>query len=619
MGVRTIASLFAVTGMLVALGGSPIQAASADPHALFARERRAEGGEAWRAVTAMQLDGDVIAGGSPSPFSSLADHRTGLSRTTTRVGSVLDVAGFDGVAWDFQGAAVTEQTLPGLRADNITQGYVTRDGWWNRNDPAEMTPIGRQAGEDGVRVVPRGGSAIDVFFNRASGLIDRTIAHTDGGAVTTLLDDYRTAGDVVLPFRQRSTDATGAEADSLIHDVRFVTLAPAAFARPHARSAGRFIGARSGVAPMRLSGNPGAILVDIHAAGKPATVIFDSGGANYFTPAAARRLHLHRSGGLSLSGAGNGSLSAQLAQAGTIVLGNAALDDQHAIVAPLPFPAVHLGAGMESDGLVGAEFLQAFRTTFDFDASRIHFESFADADAAAAPPPAVVLPMLSDGAHAFVQASVDGVSGYYLLDTGDSGDITVFRRFARAHGIFRKPGLVYLAAGGVGGHLAYQRYRAKTFALGGVTFADPPIVITDASGGSFASRSVAGNIGLRVISRYRITFDLARKTVTFVPNARAAQPFLVDRSGLSVGQDDPSAILVLSVVPHGPADAAGVHTGDKIVAIGGRGVVQAKLGLDDLAPLVSAARAYTLTVRDAGGTTRTVTIHPRDLLPHTGT
>ena len=174
-----------------------------------------------------------------------------------------------------------------------------------------------------------------------------------------------------------------------------------------------------------------------------------------------------------MEGVGNGSESACLAGR-HVAIGAAELTNQHAVVAPLPYALVHESAGLELQGLVGSEFLQAFRTTFDFDALRATFEPFAGA-AAATPPGAVVEPFLSDGAHAYVRASVDGVSGVFLLDTGDNGDITVFRRFAERARHPARERCLHLSIGGIGGHLGFQRYRARSFALGGGTMHGPPV------------------------------------------------------------------------------------------------------------------------------------------------
>jgi S1-C subfamily serine protease len=174
--------------------------------------------------------------------------------------------------------------------------------------------------------------------------------------------------------------------------------------------------------------------------------------------------------------------------------------------------------------------------------------------------------------------------------------------------------LPYLAVGGVGGHLPYHRYRAKSFTLGGATMHAPPVTVSDATAGSFASRSVAGNIGLRVISRYDITFDLRGSRVALAPNSIFSAPYVVDRSGLSLDQPTPATFTVLSVVPGSPAAEAGLVTGATIVAVSGASIAGSRLGLDDVQKLTTGTRPYTLTVR-TGDSDREATIHPRDILP----
>lgn len=592
----------------------PAAGAAASPQALFARERSAVGGAAWNRIAAVRSTGTFTQGGAVNAFGEIVDRKTGWNKSFAQIGSLHDVNGFDGVAWDFQGGPITEQTLPGIQADNVTQAYIARDGWWRPNDPARMSALGATATEDGVRVVPAGGSAVDVWIDRRTGLIDREIAHTDQGLSTTVLRDYRAVGDVVTSFQQATTDPAGVVTITDVRDVALLSsVAASDFARPLPRSFGRITSGASTTAPIRLSDDPGSIVAPLRVDGKPTPVMFDSGAGNYLTREAEKILRIPTAGGLAMEGVGNGSENVSVTAAVTLAIGHAELTGQHATVGPLPYVLAHQMHAVVIGGLVGSQFLQSFRTTFDFDTMRATFASYGTPPAPV-PPRGVVEPAFSDGQDAFIHATVDGVPGVFLVDTGNTGGLVVTRRFAKLHGLFGLPGLVYVSPGGIGGHVRVERYRAKTFTLGDATLHGLPVTITNQTGGSFASRSVAGNIGLAVLSRYRITFDYRHQTVTLVPRAAVDAPFPVDRAGIGLNQTGPDAFEVLSTVAGGPGDQAGIHAGDRIVAFDGRNIAAGHLIVNDMLLLVTGSKPFTVTIQAPGGAPKTVTIHPRNLL-----
>ena len=595
---------------------SATPAASPDPRALFAAERSAVGGSAWENVGAVRSSGTILQGGSPGTFESVIDHRSGYAKVSVVDGPTFDVSGYDGTSWDAQDGIVTQADLPSLQSDAVTQAYVTRDGWWSASDPASMTWLGRRKDgnleADVVSVEPRGGSAVDVWFDPATHFIVRTVQHTDSGLVTSSYDDVRAVGAVRIPFHEVDVDPTGART---VIDVKQAvvdaTLAPKELARPAPASRGTVDGGRSSV-PFRLDdGATGHIILDATFNGKPAVVFFDSGGSNFLIPEAAQRLGIKTGGGTDVGGVGNGSVTASYGDAGTIAAGKAQLTGQHAIVAPLPFGAEHPSRELNVDGLIGFEFLSEFRTTVDYDARTIVFEPFGTS----APSGGVTVPFLSDGRHAYVEATIDGAKGLFGIDTGDGGGLTVFRRFADAQGIFAKGGLPYVAAGGVGGTVPYKLYRGHELQLAGAVIHAPVVEISDTESGAFASRSIAGNIGAEILDRFRLVFDYRARTITFTPNARIDEPFQSDRTGLSLTQTSQDAFIVLATVPGSPADEAGLKAGDAIVAIDGRSVAGDRLGFGDIATYKdSKAPEIEFTVR-RGTTTLHAALHPRALLP----
>ena len=518
-----------VFGALLAFAGSSsvVPAASPpDPRALFALERQAVGGDAWNGAAAITQNGSTAAGGSTNAFSQITDHRTGFFRQTMDIGPLHDVNGFDGKPWDDQNGALAPDDLPGDVADAVSQAYVARDGWWHSDDPATMSYAGvrSDAGTvaDVIHVLPANGSALDVWLDTTTHLIVRVVAHGDQGDVTASLADYRTVGRVRLPFREVSVDATGATTTQTIE--RALTapaIAAADIARPQETSNGRFEGAAHAVIPFQFDAiDTGHLIVPAGFGGKNATVYFDTGGANFLLPSAAAQLGFHSAGGMNSEGVGNASVNAGFAAVGTVAFGSARLDRQVAIVEPLPYGFEHPRAGIQVQGLVGAELMGAFAITFDYAGRTISLVPFGTP-----PPQGTTVPIYTSGAHPYVEATIDGVTGIFGIDTGDGGGITVFRHFAEAHGLFTQPGVAYASPGGVGGGIGLEYYRAKSFVFGGTTLARPTVDVTDATGGAFASRSLAGNIGAQILDRYTMTIDLHSHTATFLPNGRANQPF----------------------------------------------------------------------------------------------
>jgi C-terminal processing protease CtpA/Prc len=154
-----------------------------------------------------------------------------------------------------------------------------------------------------------------------------------------------------------------------------------------------------------------------------------------------------------------------------------------------------------------------------------------------------------------------------------------------------------------------HEFRNETFALAGTTFIHVPVSVSDSHAGAFASRSLAGNLGTGILSRFRVTFDYRAHTLTFSPNPNADAPFRSDRTGLSVTQKDAREITVLSVMAGSPAETAGVLAGDTIVGVNGVSVPDEKLGVFDLEPLRYGMRPFELIIR-RGGLTLTVSIAP---------
>jgi C-terminal processing protease CtpA/Prc len=123
--------------------------------------------------------------------------------------------------------------------------------------------------------------------------------------------------------------------------------------------------------------------------------------------------------------------------------------------------------------------------------------------------------------------------------------------------------------------------------------------------GDNASTRYDGLLGGAIFRRFKMTVDLRNKRLYLEPNARLAEPFETDMSGLSLVVDDDLTTIMIDEVRSGSAAAkAGVVGGETIKDINGRKATE--LGLQEITRMMRTAGEYDLTVLRNG---REITIH----------
>jgi Aspartyl protease/PDZ domain len=575
----------------------------------------AAGGTQLDGYGAMTQSGSFAQNGGPSnPFEGVVDLRNGYSRIRLVVGPATFLQGYDGTQWGQQNGVLAIVSLPSLVADAVTQAYLSSYAFFRR-DQVSTLKSGHEENVDGqpayvLHAEPRGGSPADLYFDASSYRLVKVVAQTAQGIDTTTNSDFQVVQGVTVAMRSVDVNASGTTSVTTLKTIQFSTsLEPSATARPSYVSHGTLAAPVSIPFVSDLVGGLGHVVVPVSLNDKPATLVFDSGGANFLVPDAARSLGLQASGGIATGGAGAQQQMTAYAHVASVDFGGARLSDQNFVVTPLSYPLLHPRKDLAIEGLIGFEYLANFRVSVRYADREIDLAPFDQP----APSGGVTLPFKSDGAHAYVLATVDKASGYYLLDTGNAGGIVLTAPFVKEHHLFPKGGPIYRSPGGVGGGYSETHAAAKTFVFAGQTYRDVPVSIPQVTSGFFATRGVAGNLGSAFLSRFTVVFDYQAQTVTFVPNRNVAMPFRADRIGWSLGQDDPRDFEVHQVVPGGPAANAGIAMGDRVTAFAGNQVA-AGFGLGDLSPYSTGNAPFTVTVNRAS-VGRTVTLRPTNLLP----
>lgn len=322
-------------------------------------------------------------------------------------------------------------------------------------------------------------------------------------------------------------------------------------------------GAHSAVVPAKVIAR--YFFVEGQINGKPATFIVDSGAAmNVLSPEAATKFGI--SGGVKVPavGAGEKATEARIVKIDRFDVGPLALTDEQAVVVPLP-PA------LRCDGLVGYGFLKRFATTFDYAAGKL---TFSDPATFKAPANALALELRVDAGIPTVPGTLEGADGWFSLDTGANGTLTVMSPFVEENKLRDKlpKGTTRIAGKGVGGLVMGEQVDLASVTFGNLRLPTMPAYLSAARAGALAKKNLIGNAGAQIFERFRMTLDYANHKAYFEPADRFNGPFERDRSGLAMDFDGTRHVVIGMI--DGPAKDSGVQVGDEVVAIDGKALAE---------------------------------------------
>lgn len=547
-----------------------------DAASVLARAKAASGGERWDAAKSWHGDGTFSSGGLSGDYHATVDLLGGRSVDSYRLGSVEGAEGYDGkLGWerDPDGAVAALDAPEAVRRARTQAWLDARAYWYPRRGAAGLRGAQRREVDgrvyDVVDATPAAGDPVALWFAADGGQLARVVQRAGQDTVTTLLDDYRDAGGLRLPFRlvTDKTDAAGRtdpRRRTEIHYARIVldvAVADADFAMPE-MAASAFIDDASGRAriPFELVNNH--IFVDASVNGRPARLIVDTAGANMLTPQAAARFGIVGEGKLSAAGSGEERTDFAVAH----------LDEFHVGAARLEKPVfyiVDLGRladveGVPLDGLVGYELFRRFGTTIDY--ARREFVLTA-ADRFTPPAGASAIAFDMDDRVPIVDVTLGGLPARVTIDTGSRSSLTLHSPYVRAHDLVAR----YRAAPesvtgwGIGGAVRGRVARLPALVIGDQRIDGIAGELFTGDKGSFASADLSGNLGSGVLRRFTVAFDYVGKKMYLVPNALFGKADPFDRSGLWLLRDG-DKLQVTDVVVGTAADHAGLRVDDRIVA-----------------------------------------------------
>ncbi|MBV9277940.1 MAG: hypothetical protein JOZ97_06865, partial [Candidatus Eremiobacteraeota bacterium] len=117
-----------------------------------------------------------------------------------------------------------------------------------------------------------------------------------------------------------------------------------------------------------------------------------------------------------------------------------------------------------------------------------------------------------------ILASVNGVQGRFLLDTGNGNELLLFHNFLDAHnGVLSFNPIGPIGSFGVGGGARAYATDVDELDIGSYRFFHANTNVMLSTEGAFADRFDAGNIGLGILKNFVVTFDLPNRMVYLKP------------------------------------------------------------------------------------------------------
>lgn len=216
-------------------------------------------------------------------------------------------------------------------------------------------------------------------------------------------------------------------------------------------------------------------------------------------------------------------------------------------------------------GVIGYDVISRFVVTIDYDDSVLVLHDPATYRYEGIEKP---LPMVMNGTVPALEGALEGTEkGLFRLDVGSSSTVDLHTPFAREKGLVHRMGRTIAVDGvGFGGSFQTILGRLRGMSLGPYEWDDPIVSVSTSTEGAFASEDFAGNIGNRVLERFRVTFDYERRTVTLEPGRRYGDRDHLTRSGVLLTRVG-GVVRVGSVLKASPAERAGLQEGDEVVSI----------------------------------------------------
>jgi hypothetical protein len=371
-----------------------------------------------------------------------------------------------------------------------------------------------------VEVVPRGADPLELWVDPATHTVRRIAQLRGTERTTTTFGDFRPVAGLTVPFQARESTGKSGQFWSL----RSAAAIEVNLARPvrifdpprPALTGVQFPEGRDSVTvDFRFIDNE--IYLPVSVNGLPQEkFLFDTGSTNAIDTRKALVLGLKVEMAGATFGGGPEAAPAGMTKVNSLAIGGLRMENQ--VFDTTIFPGE---PGEIVDGTVGYELARRTVVVIDYASRRI---TFVKPRSFHLPAHATAMPFrFAEKTEVLVTASVDGIRGDFLLDTGSGSALNLNHPFAERNGLLRKYGSGGEGgAVGVGGMARVVLFVPSEFAIGNLRpkVSEAAIFVSDSGGGT--QEHVDGSIGNVLLKQFVLTFDYAHRVVYFEKNTRSA-------------------------------------------------------------------------------------------------
>lgn len=311
------------------------------------------------------------------------------------------------------------------------------------------------------------------------------------------------------------------------------------------------------------------IFIPAQVNGAPVDVWLDSGVSHLVLDTAfAAPLGLTRRGKFTVTGLTGSSVGSHVGGPVEIRLGSLVLSPKSAAVFDLSDPSQALARPVNV--VLGRDLFDHVIVDIDFASRKIAFH---DARRFSRPVGAIAVPLRPSGQVHSVPVIVEGRSPIQAtFDLGNDGALDLSPRYASSEKLLEGRRTSTTVKFGVEGQAVATAVVLSSVGFGGATLREVPADVRPGWANDDNRIATPANIGLRILSRFRLITDYKRGRLWVLPNTAAIpRPFRKNRAGVQ-SKALTDHLEVLHISGGGPAERAGLKVGDHILAVNGRRV-----------------------------------------------